>query len=135
MSGAGWSGRKVRRLVDLTLMAKGTTCHLCGLEGANSADHDPPRDDLLRAGVPDPDALVFLWPAHRLPCNIARGKRPITDDLRAELRRKREAFIAAGSPSAGLSPRFRARFPHPNTPAEAPVLPFSPRSPTKNENG
>lgn len=115
----GWSGRKVRRLVDLTLATKGTTCHLCGLPGADSADHEPPRDTLLRRGVPDPDALEYLWPSHRYPCNISRGKRPITPALKLELRTKRDRYLTHGRPAPGLSPRFRGRFFPAGAPAEA----------------
>lgn len=101
-----WGGRASQEAVALTLANKGTTCHLCGLDGADSADHDPPRSQLIADGVLNPDAQVYLWPAHRVPCNVGRGVRPITDDLRAELRAAREQYVAAGQP-AGVSPRFR----------------------------
>lgn len=101
-----WGGRASQEAVAYTLANKGTTCHLCGLPGADSADHDPPRSELLAAGVPNPDALVYLFPAHRIPCNVGRGTRPITDELRAELRAAREQHEAMGQP-VGVSPRFR----------------------------
>lgn len=111
---SGWSGRKVRRLIDLTLSTKGTTCHLCQLPGADSADHDPPRRTLVDAGMPDPDAPEYLWPAHLL-CNVRRKRRPITVQLQRELRaaRLRDLGLSdadADTPLAELSPRFaRAR--------------------------
>lgn len=101
---SAWGGRKVRRLTLVTLATKGTTCHLCGEDGADSPDHDPPREDLVQAGVPNPDALVYLWPSHRL-CNYRRNRRPITDDLREELRRKRRRDRERATEN--LSPRFR----------------------------
>src|SRR4051794_13113450 len=38
----GWGGPKAQRYVRLTLAEYGTTCWLCGLPGANSADHIVP---------------------------------------------------------------------------------------------
>src|SRR5690606_2461474 len=103
-----WSGRRVRRLVNATLAWKGRTCHLCGEPGANSADHDPPRSVLLARGVPNPDDVgLYLWPAHKV-CNLRRQKRPVTPELKAELRRR---FLREPTPSpdAARSSRF-ARF-------------------------
>lgn len=108
---ADWSGRRVRRLVRQTLHEKGDRCVLCGYPGADSADHNPPRSVLLRAGVPDPDAIEYLFPAHRYPCNITRQARPITAELRVELRAKFEAHRSRVSQRADLSPRFAARGP------------------------
>lgn len=102
-----WAGRKVRRLVDAVLFTKGRTCHLCSLPGADSADHDPPRSVLVAGGVANPDALVYLFPSHRFPCNVARKARPITDELRAELRAKRLALAGPVVDAAARSPRFR----------------------------
>lgn len=99
-----WGGRHAQRLVVAVLTAKGRTCHLCGYDGANSADHNPPRDDLIRAGVQDPDAMRFLFPAH-LVCNLRRNKRLLTDDLRAELRARMLDSIRA-------QPARSARFAH-----------------------
>lgn len=104
-----WSGRKVRRLTNAVLVWKGDVCHLCDEPGANSADHDPPRSVLLREGVPDPDALEYLWPAHLL-CNLVRLDRPMSEDLRSECRTKYLASLGR-SPSSSLSPRFAARRP------------------------
>lgn len=102
MSARAWSGRYSQRRVAATLAAKGTVCHLCKLRGATSADHNPPRSALIRAGVPDPDALRFLFPAH-LSCNIWRKDRPLTDELRAELRAR---LLAARGVSLPRSARF-----------------------------
>lgn len=86
---SGWSGRKVGRLIGVTLASKGTTCHICGLPGADSADHDPPRSVLIAAGMPDPDHPRYLWPAHRYPCNVRRKARALTYDLRQMMRQAR----------------------------------------------
>lgn len=101
-----WSGRKVPRLVAATLAAKGTICHLCLLPGADSADHNPPRHDLIRAGVQNPDQLRYLFPAHLVPCNKGRGRRPITPQLQLELRAKRLAQTE-GTGQPFVSARFR----------------------------
>lgn len=103
-----WSGRKVPRLTALTLEVKGTLCWLCGYDGADSPDHEPPRSDLVAAGVPDPDDLAYLRPSHRL-CNQRRGKRPVTPELRAELRARREADLTLNTPT--LSPVLARRRP------------------------
>jgi hypothetical protein len=86
-----WGGRRAQQLTQAVLTTKGFTCHLCGLPGATSADHDPPRSVLLRAGVPNPDQLQYLHPSHLL-CNLHRKARPITDELRAECRAR---FLAS----------------------------------------
>jgi hypothetical protein len=106
-----WAGPQVRQLIDLTLSTKGTTCHLCGLPGADSADHDPPRSVLVRAGVANPDAAVYLFPAHWTPCNNNRKAKPLTPELRAELRAARLSHLGQSEP-VNLSPMFadRARF-------------------------
>lgn len=67
---SGWGGRVAQRLVLLTLATYGTRCHLCGQDGANSADHLIPRS---RGGL---DLLENLRPAHR-SCNYARGDMPL----------------------------------------------------------
>jgi hypothetical protein len=105
MSPRPWGGRRAQRLVAATLTSKGRTCHLCGLGGANSADHNPPRSALIRAGIQDPDALRFLFPAHLL-CNVWRKDRPLTDELRAELRAKMLDAARVGRPAR--SARFAA---------------------------
>jgi hypothetical protein len=108
---SSWGGRRAQRLVAATLADKGTTCHLCGLEGADSADHDPPRSTLIASGVPNPDAPGYLLPAHYLPCNALRGARPITPALRAECRAARLAALGQLETAVPLSPRFADRRP------------------------
>lgn len=66
MASRDWGGRRAQRLVADVLATKGTTCHLCGLEGANSADHIVPRS---KGGG---NRLENLEPAHRA-CNRDRG--------------------------------------------------------------
>lgn len=97
-----WGGRRAQRLVNACLTLKGRTCHLCGLGGANSADHEPARSVLIAAGIQDPDAMRFLFPAH-LSCNIDRKARPITDALRTELR---ERMLSRHRVTATRSARF-----------------------------
>lgn len=82
-----WGGSYARRITTAVLTTKGTTCHLCGQPGADSADHNPPRSVLIRMGVTAPDAMRYLFPAHWQPCNNHRKARPLTDQLRAECRR------------------------------------------------
>jgi 5-methylcytosine-specific restriction endonuclease McrA len=65
-----WGGRRTLLLTAETLAAKGTRCHLCGLDGADTADHIVPRS---KGG---PDTLGNLEPAHG-PCNYARGDRDL----------------------------------------------------------
>jgi len=101
-----WGGRKVRRLITLVLFHKGRICHLCGEDGADSADHDPPRSVLVRERVPNPDALVYLWPAHLL-CNFTRHDRPLSDAVREECKAKRRALRGEDSPT--LSPSLARR--------------------------
>jgi hypothetical protein len=84
------------------LTTKGRVCHLCGLPGADSADHDPPRSVLLASGIHNPDAIRYLFPAH-LGCNLDRKARTITDELRAELRERQAARLRV---KPTLSPRF-----------------------------
>jgi hypothetical protein len=47
----------------------GTVCHLCGEDGADSADHEPPRKYLDPALWYDP---TYGRPAHR-KCNVERN--------------------------------------------------------------
>ena len=61
-----WGGRLAARLTAMTLATKGTRCHLCGLDGATSADHVVPRS---QGGLDD---VANLEPAHKL-CNSLRG--------------------------------------------------------------
>lgn len=67
-NGWSWEGQasKRRALVRLVLRVKGTTCHLCGLDGAGTADHVVPRS---KGGL---HTLANLEPAHML-CNRLRG--------------------------------------------------------------
>jgi len=64
-----WGGRKAQAYVLATLTEYGTTCWLCGLPGANSADHIIPRSK--GGAVYD---LLNLGPSHRR-CNFSRGNR------------------------------------------------------------
>ena len=107
-----WGGARSRRLVRLCLAVKGTTCHLCGEPGADSADHDPPRSQLIRLGVPDPDLIEWLWPAH-LACNLWRRDRLLDDALLAEAREARAARMgrAPNATDARRSPALSARRP------------------------
>lgn len=105
---SSWSGRRATELTAACLTMKGRVCHLCGLDGANSADHDPPRQDLIEARVLDPDDLCYLFPAH-LKCNQRRARRLITDELRSELRARRLADLEPPSPR--LSSSLEARRP------------------------
>ena len=63
-------GRRLRELVDLVLAVKGTRCHLCGQDGADTADHVIPR----AAG--GDHTVDNCEPAHRA-CNLARGALPL----------------------------------------------------------
>lgn len=64
-----WGGRKAVEYKLATLRTYGRVCALCGLPGANSADHVIP---ISRGGaVYD---LLNLQPAHAR-CNYARGNR------------------------------------------------------------
>ncbi len=112
-----WGGRESQRLVALVLAAKGDTCWLCLLPTttggrADSADHDPPRSRLLALGVPNPDDLRWLYPAHR-SCNVRRKARPVDDDLRRELRerRLRDLGLVDDPTRRRLSPSIAARRP------------------------
>lgn len=93
----------MRELTVAVLAVKGSTCHLCGLPGSDSPDHDPPRSELLAAGVVDPDQLRYLWPSHRL-CNVRRKRRPITAQLRSELLARRLLELEQTTPP--VSSRF-----------------------------
>lgn len=66
-----WGGHAAAQLVKLTLATYGTTCHLCGLDGASTADHIVPRS----AG--GADSLDNLRPAHR-KCNMQRGNMAVS---------------------------------------------------------
>lgn len=64
-----WGGRKAQQYVVATLETYGRVCWLCGLPGANSADHVIPRSK--GGAVYD---LANLGPSHR-KCNESRGNR------------------------------------------------------------
>ncbi len=66
-----WGGRKAQQYVRLTLEEYGTICWLCGLPGANSADHIIPRS---KGGAVY--ELANLGPAHKR-CNESRGNRDV----------------------------------------------------------
>lgn len=68
-----WGGRRATEYLQLTLQTYGSICWLCGLPGANSADHVIPIAD---GGAVF--AIANLAPAHRR-CNYARGARPAAD--------------------------------------------------------
>lgn len=58
-----WGYRKARA----ALLARSTTCWICGREGADTADHVVP---LIDGG--HPTSLLNMRPAHR-SCNSRRG--------------------------------------------------------------
>ncbi|MGP5928896.1 HNH endonuclease [Corynebacterium glyciniphilum] len=66
MTGGRWNGRKATQLTALVLAIKGTICHLCGMPGADTADHIIPRS------LGGTDDLDNLMPAHKR-CNSSRG--------------------------------------------------------------
>ena len=125
---SGWSGRKVPRLVALTLQTRGTTCHICGLSGADSADHDPPRSVLIAAGMPDPDDPRYLWPAHRYPCNVRRKARAITPELQSMMRQARlDWCVEQGIDSGERSDVLPSRPGQSSDDCAAPIPSSSPR--------
>jgi 5-methylcytosine-specific restriction endonuclease McrA len=67
-----WGGRRAQEYTRRTLENKGTTCYLCGLPGADSADHELPRK-LYPELTWD---LDNLRPAHG-SCNSSKGKKII----------------------------------------------------------
>jgi hypothetical protein len=102
---SSWGGRAVRPLVNAIVQRDGGVCWLCGLLGADSADHEPPRRDLVRLGVLNPDDPAYLRAAH-LICNKRRGTRPVTTALKAELRARMLDDRARRDVTAPPSPRF-----------------------------
>ncbi len=114
-----------------TLATKGRVCHLCGLPGANSADHEPTRSELIAARVPNPDAPMYLWPAHKV-CNLRRGTRPITAELRAELRQRMQAEPL---PEPGVrAGRFGAFFEATGTTGRSGPFPLFTGTPVKTDH-
>lgn len=77
----GRCGRPWRR-ARAALLAESTVCWLCGHEGAQDADHDPPLKQLEALGI-DPTDLRYLKPAHGATgcptcgrkCNQEKGAR------------------------------------------------------------
>ncbi|MFJ3394010.1 HNH endonuclease [Leifsonia aquatica] len=67
-----WGGRRAQDMVVLTLETYGTICRLCGLPGADSADHIVPRSKAPELTW----ELSNLRPAHKR-CNEARGNREL----------------------------------------------------------
>lgn len=74
------TGRPWRRLIPVVLRRDGGTCHLCGRQGADTADHLVPH---AHGGS---DQLDNLKAAHRW-CNRVRGDRPI-EVARADIARR-----------------------------------------------
>lgn len=68
-----WGGRRAQAWVAAVLDTYGTTCHLCGHDGADTGDHLVPRSDPARG-----EALAYVVangrPAHHKPCPTC-GKR------------------------------------------------------------
>lgn len=67
-----WSGRSAQRMVALVLATYGTTCHLCGRPGADTADHVVAQ---VHGGE---HSLDNLRPAHG-PCNYSRGSMSLAE--------------------------------------------------------
>lgn len=95
-----WGGSYSQRLCAAVIAAKGDVCWLCGMAGATSADHNPPRSKLIALGIANPDAMRFLFPAH-VRCNVLRRARPVTDKLRAELAKARAGQVTTAATRSG----------------------------------
>lgn len=78
----GRTGRPYRR-ARLQVLGASTVCWICGHEGADQADHDPPLRELEALGL-DPADPAFMRPAHGVngcpvcgrKCNQSKGDRP-----------------------------------------------------------
>ncbi|WP_433233750.1 hypothetical protein [Actinomadura nitritigenes] len=78
----GRTGRPYRR-ARAAVLATSSTCWICGHDGADQADHDPPLAVLEEMGL-DPADPAFMHPAHGVngcptcgrKCNQSRGNRP-----------------------------------------------------------
>lgn len=68
-----WGGRKAIEYVYKTLATFGEICALCGMPGANSADHIIP---ISKGGAVY--VLENLQPAHRR-CNYGRQAKPMSE--------------------------------------------------------
>ncbi|WP_431031517.1 HNH endonuclease [Plantibacter sp. RU18] len=77
--GEVWGGRKAQEYVAGTLERYGTICRLCGLPGADSADHIIARSH--GGAVYD---YANLRPAHQR-CNESRGNRDLTAPVESGL--------------------------------------------------
>lgn len=75
-----WGGRRAQEMVVLTLETYGTICRLCGLDGADSADHIMPRSKAPELTW----ELTNLRPAHKR-CNEARGNRELVAPIETGL--------------------------------------------------
>lgn len=70
----GYHGREVGKYRAAVFAEKGTICHLCGREGADTVDHIVPRS--VR---PDLSFVVSNGrPAHKT-CNSSRGKKAVAE--------------------------------------------------------
>lgn len=67
-----WGGRYAQRLTALCLARWGTVCHLCRVDGADTADHLTARS---KGGT---DSLDNLRPAHQ-GCNSLRGDMDLSE--------------------------------------------------------
>ena len=65
-----WGGRKSQRLRARVLAEYGDTCHLCGMPGADTADH------VIARAAGGTDDLDNLRPAHS-SCNSSRQATPL----------------------------------------------------------
>ncbi|GAB2558727.1 HNH endonuclease [Leucobacter ruminantium] len=68
---AEWGGRRAQAYTAEVLETYGTICRLCGLDGADTADHIVPRS---KGG--DLYDITNGRPAH-LSCNSSRGNRDV----------------------------------------------------------
>lgn len=79
MSGGDWGGRRAQEYTELVLATYGTICRLCGLPGADTADHIVPRS---KGG--ELYDLTNGRPAH-LSCNSSRGNRDLVVQIETGL--------------------------------------------------
>lgn len=77
--GPGWGGRKAQEYTARVLEEYGTICRLCGLDGADTADHIVPRS---KGG--DLYDITNGRPAHG-SCNYSRGNRDVTVNIETGL--------------------------------------------------